>query len=195
MYLFVMPLEGMALVVLATYMVVDVRALLPLVGEPLVEADFELHRTSETEDCVELGNVAADSLTLPAIALALPQASILARVMRSSLLEVLGHDYMRTARAKGVGETDVLFRHAFRNSLLPLITVAAHILPSLLAGSVVVETIFSIDGMGRLIVQAVKIKDQEVVMAGTLVGGLLGLASYLIADLGYVIADPRVSYE
>ena len=134
-------------------------------------------------------------LVLPVICLSYAGFAFLSKLARSSILESLSMDFVRTARAKGVHERDVLFRHVFRNSLLPLITVAAAILPGLLGGSIVVETIFSIDGMGKLIVGAVKLKDQEVVMAGTLVGGILGLVSYLIADIGYAIADPRVSYE
>ncbi|MEE9212736.1 MAG: ABC transporter permease [Phycisphaeraceae bacterium] len=134
-------------------------------------------------------------LVLPVLCLSYGGFAFLSKLTRGAILESLSMDYVRTARAKGVTERDVLFRHVFRNSLLPLITVAAYILPGLLAGSVVVETIFSIDGMGRLIVESVKLKDQEVVMAATLISGVLGLVSYLIADVGYAIADPRVSYE
>lgn len=134
-------------------------------------------------------------LVLPVICLSYGGFAFLSKLTRTAILENLSMDFVRTARAKGVEESHVLFHHVFRNSLLPLITVAAHILPGLLAGSVIVETIFSIDGMGKLIVSSVKLKDQEVVMAGTLVSGILGLISYLIADLGYAIADPRVSYE
>ena len=111
------------------------------------------------------------------------------------MLENLSADYVRTARAKGVPQHDILFRHVFRNSLLPLITVAASILPGLLAGSIVVETIFSIPGMGRLGVEAVMYRDRELILAVTLIGGLLGLISQLIRDVCYAIADPRVSYE
>ena len=89
----------------------------------------------------------------------------------------------------------MLYRHAFRNSLLALITVAAQILPALLAGSIIVETIFSINGMGKLMVDAVFMRDRELVLSDALIAGLLGLVAYLIADIAYAVADPRVSYE
>ena len=111
------------------------------------------------------------------------------------MLENLLADYARTARAKGVNERDVLWKHVFRNSLLPLITVFASLLPGLLAGSVIVESIFSIDGMGKLAVDAVKGRDRELVLSITLISGFLTLMGYLLADLLYAIADPRVSYD
>lgn len=134
-------------------------------------------------------------LVLPVIALSYGGLAFLAKLTRTSLLENLAGDYARTARAKGVDEDTVLWRHVFRNSLLPLITVSASLLPSLLAGSVIVESIFSIDGMGKLAVEAVQMRDRELVLSITLVSGLLTLAGYLLADIAYAIADPRVSYE
>lgn len=134
-------------------------------------------------------------LVLPVICLAYGGFAFLTKLTRTSVLENLLADYARTARAKGVPENDVLWRHVFRNSLLPLITVAASLLPGLLSGSVVVESIFSIDGMGRLAVEAVKGRDRELVLSITLISGLLTLVGYLIADICYAIADPRVSYE
>lgn len=134
-------------------------------------------------------------LVLPVIALSYGNLAFLAKLTRSSLLENLAADYARTARAKGVDEETVLWRHVFRNSLLPLITVSASLLPSLLAGSVIVESIFSIDGMGKLAVEAVQTRDRELVLSVTLISGLLTLAGYLLADIAYAIADPRVSYD
>jgi len=134
-------------------------------------------------------------LVLPVVCLSYGGFAGLAKLTRTSVLENLLSDYARTARAKGLAESAVLWRHVFRNSLLPLITVAASLLPSLLAGSVIVETIFSIDGMGKLAVEAVKGRDRELVLSITLVGGLLTLLGYLLADLLYALADPRVSYE
>ncbi len=134
-------------------------------------------------------------LVLPVIALSYGGLAFLAKLTRSSLLENLAADYARTARAKGVDEETVLWRHVFRNSLLPLITVSATLLPSLLAGSVIVESIFSIDGMGKLAVEAVQTRDRELVLSVTLISGLLTLAGYLLADVAYAIADPRVSYD
>ena len=134
-------------------------------------------------------------LVLPVIAMSYGGLAFLAKLTRSSLLENLAADYARTARAKGVDEDTVLWRHVFRNSLLPLITVSAGLLPSLLAGSVIIESIFSIDGMGKLAIEAVQTRDRELVLSVTLISGLLTLAGYLLADIAYAIADPRVSYD
>ena len=134
-------------------------------------------------------------LVLPVICLSYGGFAFLSKLVRTSMLENLLSDFARTARAKGVRERDVLWRHVFRNGLLPLITVSAGILPALLGGSVIVETIFSIDGMGKLAVEAVKGRDRELVLSLTLISGFLTLIGYLVADLCYAVADPRVSYE
>ena len=134
-------------------------------------------------------------LVLPVVCLSYGGFAFLAKLVRTSMLENLLSDFARTARAKGVSERDVLWRHVFRNGLLPLITVSAGILPALLGGSVIVETIFSIDGMGKLAVEAVKGRDRELVLSLTLISGFLTLIGYLVADLCYAVADPRVSYE
>ena len=134
-------------------------------------------------------------LILPVFCLSYGSSAFLTKLTRGSVLENLASDYVRTARAKGVDEKVILYRHVFRNSTLALITVAAGILPALLGGSVVVESIFSIPGMGRLGVQAVQSRDREVVLAVTLIGGFIGLVSQIIRDIMYAIADPRVSYE
>ena len=134
-------------------------------------------------------------LVLPVICLSYGGFAFLSKLVRTSMLENLLSDFARTARAKGVREHDVLWRHVFRNGLLPLITVSAGILPALLGGSVIVETIFSIDGMGKLAVEAVKGRDRELVLSLTLISGFLTLIGYLVADLCYAVADPRVSYE
>jgi len=134
-------------------------------------------------------------LVLPVIALSYGSFAFLSKLTRTAVLENLRADYARTARAKGLDEKRVLWRHVFRNSLLPLITVFASLLPGLLAGSLIVETVFSIDGMGRLAVDAVKTRDRELVLSITLISGLLTLTGNLIADILYAAADPRVSYE
>ena len=134
-------------------------------------------------------------LVLPVVCLSYGGFAFLSKLVRTSMLENLLSDFARTARAKGVRERDVLWRHVFRNGLLPLITVSAGVLPALLGGSVIVETIFSIDGMGKLAVEAVKGRDRELVLSLTLISGFLTLVGYLAADLCYAVADPRVSYE
>ncbi len=134
-------------------------------------------------------------LTLPIVCLSYGGFAALSKLTRTAVLENLLSDYARTARAKGVKEVQVLWLHVFRNSLLPLITVAASLLPSLLAGSVIVESIFSIEGMGKLAIEAVQTRDRELVLSITLLSGMLTLIGYLVADLIYAVADPRISYE
>lgn len=134
-------------------------------------------------------------LVLPVICLSYGGFAALSKLTRTSVLENLNSDYARTARAKGLSEQDVLWKHVFRNSLLPLITVAAGLLPSLLGGSLIVENIFSINGMGQLAVEAVKSRDREMVLSITWISGLLTLVGYLVADFLYTLVDPRVSYD
>jgi peptide/nickel transport system permease protein len=134
-------------------------------------------------------------LILPVICLSYGSSAFLTKLTRGSMLENLGADYTRTARAKGLPENVILYRHVLRNSTLALITVAAGILPSMLGGSIVVEWIFSIPGMGQLGVHAVQFRDREVVLAVTLIGGFVSLASQVLRDILYALADPRVSYE
>lgn len=134
-------------------------------------------------------------LVLPVFCLSYGGFAFLSRLTRGAVLENLLSDYARTARAKGVSEQQVLWRHVFRNSLLPLITLAAGLLPSLIGGSVIVEMLFSIDGMGRLAVEAVYARDRELILSLTLIGSVLTLVGYLLVDICYAIADPRVSYD
>jgi ABC-type dipeptide/oligopeptide/nickel transport system permease component len=134
-------------------------------------------------------------LVLPVACLTYGGFAFLSKLMRASVLENLSSDFARTARAKGLKESAVLYRHVVANSLLPMITVAAGILPGMLGGSVVVEKIFSIHGMGLLMLNAIYMKDRELVMSETLVIGVISLLSLLVADLLYAVADPRVTYE
>ena len=114
---------------------------------------------------------------------------------RAAVLENLSADFARTARAKGLAENAVLFRHVLSNSMLPLITMAAAILPTMLGGSLIVERIFSIPGMGQLTIDSIFLKDQEVVLSLTLVIALVSVISLLIADICYALADPRITYD
>ncbi len=134
-------------------------------------------------------------MVLPLICLVYANFAFLSRLARGSLLDNLNSDYVRTARAKGLPESVVLYRHAFRTSLIPLITVLVNILPGMVAGSVVVETAFTINGMGRLAVESATSRDFELLLSLTVIVGLLELAAYLLADFGYAVADPRVSFE
>jgi ABC-type dipeptide/oligopeptide/nickel transport system permease component len=134
-------------------------------------------------------------LVLPVVCLTYGSFAVLSKLMRASVLENITADFVRTAKAKGVSDRTMLWGHAFRNSLLPLITVAAGILPGLLGGSIVVEKIFSIPGMGLLTIEAIYARDRDLVLAGALISGVISLLCILIADLCYALADPRVSYE
>ena len=138
---------------------------------------------------------AAWHLVLPVVCLSYAGFAMLSRLTRTSILENLQSDFVRTARAKGVSERVILFRHVFRNSLIPLVTVAASILPALLSGSIVVEQIFSLPGMGRLAVSAVVHNDRDLMLSITLISGLIGLSAELIRDVIYAVVDPRVTYE
>src|SRR5262249_39687107 len=110
-------------------------------------------------------------------------------------LEVVRQDFIRTARAKGLSELRVVLLHALRNSLIPLITLAADILPLLIGGSIVIETLFSIPGMGLLIYEAVFNRDYPLIMAVFILSALVTLVGILIADFLYTVVDPRITYE
>jgi peptide/nickel transport system permease protein len=134
-------------------------------------------------------------LVLPVICLSYANLAFLSKLTRGALLDTIKADFVRTAKAKGLPEGVVLFRHAFRNSLIPLITYLGSFLPALLSGSVIVETVFGINGMGKLFVDAISQKDQELLLSLIVVSTVLSIAGTLLADLLNVVADPRVSYE
>jgi peptide/nickel transport system permease protein len=117
-----------------------------------------------------------------------------AQFMRNSLIEALHQDYIRTARAKGLSEQRVLWRHALPNALLPLITLLGLQLPGLIGGSFIIESIFAWPGMGRLAYESAINYDYPVVVGVAFMGALLTLAGNLLADIGYALADPRVRY-
>ena len=132
------------------------------------------------------------SIILPAITLGLGLSAILTRMTRTSLLEVLNDDYIRTARAKGLSEKTVIIRHALRAALLPIITIVGLQMGSLLAGTVITETVFSWDGIGRLLVESIEKRDYPVTQACVLVVALSYVLVNLVTDVLYQLADPRV---
>jgi len=134
-------------------------------------------------------------LVLPIACLTYGGLAYLSRLTRASMLEVIREDYVRTARAKGLSERVVIFKHAFRNALLPLITLLAFLLPSMFGGSVIIETIFSVPGMGQLGFEAVLSRDYPVIMAITAISALLTLIGLLISDILYAALDPRIKLE
>ncbi len=134
----------------------------------------------------------AHHLILPAASLSLFYAPIYTRLMRASMLEVAGQDYVRTARAKGISETRVLYGHALRNALLPLVTVVGVQVGSLLGGSVLVESVFGWPGLGRLAFEAVQQRDYNLLLGILLMSSLLVIAVNLVIDLLYAVLDPRI---
>lgn len=134
-------------------------------------------------------------LILPAIALGMTFAAVLTRMIRSSLLEVLGRDYIRTARAKGQSEQRVLIQHALRNALIPAVTIVGVQVGFLLSGALVIEQVFSLPGVGRLTVQAVLDRDFPLVQGCIIVIATIFVFANLVTDLVYVYLDPRISYE
>ncbi|MCG6940055.1 MAG: ABC transporter permease [Thiohalocapsa sp.] len=138
------------------------------------------------------GDEAPASIVLPAITLGTALAAILARMVRASMLEVLGEDYIRTARAKGLGEAAVLWRHALRNAWLPVLTVIGLQLGGLLAGAVITETVFAWPGIGSLLVDAIKARDFPVVQGCVLLISLCYVLVNALTDLAYVWIDPRI---
>lgn len=134
-------------------------------------------------------------LILPAITLGTSMAGLLTRLIRSTLLDVLSLGYVRTARAKGLREASVIYKHAFRNALIPIVTVAGLQFGSLLGGSMIVETIFAWPGMGRLAMQAIQRRDFPVIQGTTLVFAASFMLMLLLVDMLYLLIDPRIRYD
>nr|WP_171643745.1 ABC transporter permease [Paenibacillus phytorum] len=134
-------------------------------------------------------------MTLPALVLAVAIAGRKVRYVRSSVLDILGQDYLRTARAKGLGEFVVTSKHAFRNALIPIITVVGLEVPNLLGGAAITEQIFQWPGIGQLTIQSIMSRDYPVIMGINFMIAIVVLASNLLTDLLYSAADPRIKYE
>lgn len=133
-------------------------------------------------------------LILPAVALSLQQAAILARITRSALLETLGEDYIRTARAKGMPRRTVLWRHALRNAMIPVLTIIGLQFAFLLAGTIIIENVFYLPGLGRLVYQAITQRDLIVVESVVMLLVAAVIFVNLLVDLSYVIVDPRLRH-
>ncbi len=133
--------------------------------------------------------------TMPAISLALLQVGLLARITRSTMLEVLRQDYIRTARAKGLPHRQVVMKHALANALIPITTVVGIIISLLISGSVVTESLFSVPGIGQLLTQAVLNRDYPMVQGGLLIVTAVLVLVNILVDVSYALLDPRVRYE
>jgi peptide/nickel transport system permease protein len=134
-------------------------------------------------------------LVLPALALGITQASITARMTRSEVLEILGQDYIKTARAKGLKENTVIFKHALKNALIPIITIVGLEFGTLLGGAVITETVFSMNGIGRYIIQAIQFRDYPAIQGSILFVATVFVIVNLIVDICYGVVDPRISYD
>ena len=134
-------------------------------------------------------------MLLPVTVMTFSGLTGLTRFMRSSMLEVLKEDYTRTARAKGLSEKVVIYKHALRNALLPIITLSGGLLSSLVSGAVIIETIFSWPGIGRVGYDAIIQRDYNISMAIMLMGAILLLIGFLLVDIAYVLVDPRIKYD
>lgn len=136
-----------------------------------------------------------EHMILPVTALTIPQVGVWISYIRSAMLEVINQDYVRTARAKGLGQRVVLLTHAFRNALLPVITIVGLSIPDIFGGALITESVFAYNGMGLLTINAISQKDYPLVMGTTLIYAALVLIGNLLADILYTIADPRVRLE
>jgi len=134
-------------------------------------------------------------LALPVACMTYGSLAFLSRFAKSGMLEVIRQDYITTARAKGLSEKTVIFKHAFRNSLIPLVTLAALLVPAMLGGSIIIETIFGIPGMGQLSFEAILSRDYPLIMGITTIMAVLTLIGLLLSDVLYVLIDPRISFE
>ncbi len=131
-------------------------------------------------------------LALPVVISAFGALAGLSRYMRSSMLEIIRQDYILTARAKGLPERTVIYKHAMRNALLPVITILGLSIPGLIGGSVIFESIFSIPGLGKLFYDGIMMRDYNLIMGSLTIGAVLTLLGNLIADIAYSVADPRI---
>ena len=134
-------------------------------------------------------------LVIPSVMGALGGIAALSRYVRSQMLEVIGQDYVRTARAKGVPEEDVIYRHALRNALLPFVTMFGFLLPGLIGGSVIFEQIFAWPGLGRLGYEAILNRDFPVILTLNFIAAVLTLLGTLVSDVLYAVVDPRIRYD
>ena len=129
---------------------------------------------------------------LPSAALGFRMVAYIARMMRTSMLDVLSQDYIKTAKAKGLNQMEIIWKHGVRNAIMPIITVSGSMIASTMVGSFIVENIFNIPGMGKYLVNAVKDSDYTMIMGNLVLGAVLTLLGNLLADVCYGLADPRI---
>ncbi len=179
---FAMPSFWLALL-LVLHLSIDLQ-LFPLSGVTSLDYSY----LSRWEQVLDI----AHHLALPVLVIVFGSIAGISRFMRASVLEVLRQDYILAARAKGLSESRILFGHAMRNALLPLITLLGLSLPGLIGGSVIIESVFSLPGMGQLFYGAVMARDYPLIMGNLVIGAVLTLAGNILADICYGFADPRI---
>jgi ABC-type dipeptide/oligopeptide/nickel transport system permease component len=145
--------------------------------------------------CSGWGGFFDSRIIVPALVMGIPGIAAFTRLMRASTLEVLGQDFIRTARAKGLSDFVVDKRHVLRNAMIPIITIFGFLLAGLIGGAFITETILGIPGVGRLFVESIFSRDYPVIMAGTLIGAAAFVVANLIADISYALIDPRIRYH
>ncbi|MDY6863344.1 MAG: ABC transporter permease, partial [Thermodesulfobacteriota bacterium] len=149
----------------------------------------------ETQDLSPLFFDRLAHLVLPSIVLAVSGIGAISRYARSSMLEVIRQDYIRTARSKGLSEDEIHYRHALRNALLPIVTLIGFLIPGLIGGSVIIETVFAWPGIGRMAYQAILSRDYSVIMTINFIAAVLVLFGNLLSDILYAWVDPRIRYQ
>ncbi len=185
--LYSLPVFWVALCMQAVFCEGGFYSVFPISGQP----DFNIAKMSTWQ----IFFTSAKYYFLPIMCLSYGGLASLSRYARSGMLDVLHREYIRTARAKGLPESVVIFKHALRNALILMVTIFAGLLPGLIAGSVMVEWVFNIEGMGWLSMAALSSRDYPILMALFAISGILTLAGILISDILYVIVDPRISFK
>jgi peptide/nickel transport system permease protein len=187
--LYSLPLFWVATLLLMTFANPDVYFVFPASGVKPVSG------YPEGANFLQRIHISLPYLVLPTVCYTYSSITFLSRLMRGSMLEILGSDFIRTARAKGLGEKKILWKHALKNSLFPVITVFAHVFPAMIGGSVIIESIFTIPGMGNAIYQSISTQDYPVLIAVFTITGLLTATGYLVSDILYAWVDPRISFS
>ena len=187
--LFSIPAFWFAIISLLTFANPDVLSILPVSGVKPIEGFGSnsnlMHKFFST----------LPYLVLPTICYAYSTYAVVTQTFRSSLIEEMKLDYIKTARAKGLSEKEILLQHAFKNALLPLVTLFTTSFPLAIGGSLIIETVFNIPGMGNEIMSAVYHQDYPVLIAFFVLSGIVTLLSYLVSDIVYAFIDPRIEIE
>ena len=150
---------------------------------------------SESDSILSVASTRFYHLVLPMVCYTYGGLAFLYRQMRGAMINTLSQDYIRTARAKGLDENKVLWKHAFKNSLLPIITLFANVFPLVISGAIIIESKFSIPGMGKTAIEAISARNYPMIYTIVMFSAILTMIGYLVADILYAVVDPRISYN